>query len=121
MIRVYGPQAGEADIEGLERLEQLLGELVFAGYLVVDELEPAKTGDVDYLLDLFDDIANRTRPVAPAVENRDFAERATVGASAAGLHRNRLEQIAVEFEQLVARTRQVLEVVQLIGAISLLH
>src|ERR1700683_1187358 len=121
VIRVDGPQARELDIERLERAEEFLRELVLAGYLVVDKLEAAKAGDRDDLLDLLDDILDRARAIAAAIEDRNLAERASIGASAARLYRHRLEKVFIELEQLVAGARQILEVVQLVRLVNLLE
>ncbi len=121
MVGVDGPQARELDVERNQRAEQFARELVLASDLVVDELEAVKAGDRDDLLDLLDDVLDGTRAIAALVEDRDFAERAAIRTSAACLHRHRLEQVPVELEQFVARTRQVLQVVQLVGLVDALE
>src|SRR6266851_831502 len=121
VVRVYRPQTRETDIKRYQRLEQFAGELVLAGYLVVDELEAAKAGYLDSLLDLFDDVFDRAGAIAAVVEHGNLTERASVGTSAAGLDRHGLEQVAVEPQQFMAGTGQVLQVVQLVGAIGLLE
>ena len=108
-------------LSGSSALNSSLRELVLAGDLIVDELEAAEAGDPDDLLDLLDDVADRARAIAALVEDRNLAERASIGASAAGLHRHRLEQVAIELEQLMARARQVLQVVNLVGLVDLLQ
>ena len=75
----------------------------------------------DDLLDLFDDVLDRPRAIRALVEDRDLAERASIRASAARLHRHRLEQVAIELEQLVARARQILQIVNLVGFVDLLE
>src|SRR5216683_6320586 len=121
VVRVDRPQTRETDIKRYQRLEQLAGELVLAGYLVVDELEAAKAGYLDSLLDLVDDVLDRAGAIAAVVEDWNLTERASVGTSAAGLDRYGLEQVAVEPQQFMAGTGQVLQVVQLVGAIGLLE
>src|SRR5208283_3179492 len=121
MIRVDRPQAREADVERLERLEQLARELVLAGDLIVDELKALEAGSLDDLLYLLDDVLDRPRPIRAVVEDRNLAERASIRASTACLHRHRLEQVAIELEQLVARARQVLQIVQLVGLVNVLE
>src|SRR5258707_15362930 len=121
MIRVDRPQAREADVEWLERLEQLARELVLAGDLIVDKLEALEAGHLHDLLDLLDDVLDRPRAIRAIVEHRNLAERASIRASAARLHRHRLEQVAIELEQLVTRTRQILQIVHLLGFVNLLE
>src|ERR1700730_10553096 len=111
MVGVDGPQAGETDVERNQRAEQFAREFMLAGDLVVDKLEAAKPGDLDDLLDFLDDIVDRPGAIAALVEDRNFAERAAIRASAARLHRHRPEKVAVELEQFMARTRQVLQIV----------
>src|SRR5260370_23919962 len=106
VVRVYRPQTRETDIKRYQRLEQIAGELVLAGYLVVDKLEAAKAGYLNSLLDLFDDVLDRAGAIAAVVEDGNLTEGASVGTSAARLDRHGLEQIAVELQQFMAGTRQ---------------
>src|SRR5260370_8698334 len=102
VVRVYRPQTRETDVKRYQRLEQLAGELVLAGYLVVDKLEAAKAGYLDCLLDLVDDVLDRASAIAAVVEDWNLTERTSVGTSAAGLDRHGLEQVAVEPQQFMA-------------------
>src|SRR5260370_9771397 len=102
VVRVYRPQTRETDIKRYQRLEKIAGELVLAGYLVVDKLEAAKAGYLDCLLDLFDDVLDRASAIAAVVEDWNLTERASVGTSAARLDRYGLEQAAVEPQQFLA-------------------
>src|SRR5260370_2428708 len=102
VVRVDRPQTRETDIKRYQRLEQIAGELVLAGYLVVDKLEAAKAGHLDRLLDLLDDVLDRAGAIAAVIEDWDLTERASVGTSAAGLDRHGLEQVAVEPQQFMA-------------------
>src|SRR5262245_34416211 len=94
---------------------------MLAGNLVVDELKAPKTGDLDDLLHFLDDVADWTSPIGTIVEDWYLAEGTSVGTTAAGLHRDRLEQVTVELEQFMARAGQTLQVVHLARLVDLLE